>query len=209
MAAVRVGAPGFLCARSSAAVSRRSSLGLPGPPCQWPRPPTASPVSCEVSAGSSRLLGWEEVVQPQNQRPTQRPGGPGQRFSLLPRRAGAPDPLPSFLAGCRLAPGPQPGTDCGHQWLMCKDRSHPAGCPSTGEITRFLWPKEVELLLKTWLPGEGAVQNHVLVWGRGQSRGGSCGPTERASCSAQGIRLSFPRRCYDGEPTCYTPPASR
>ncbi|XP_045238574.1 capping protein, Arp2/3 and myosin-I linker protein 2 isoform X2 [Macaca fascicularis] len=46
---------------------------------------------------------------------------------------------------------------------MCKDRSHPAGCPSTGEITRFLWPKEVELLLKTWLPGEGAVQNHVLA----------------------------------------------
>ncbi|EAW83150.1 hCG2041280, isoform CRA_d, partial [Homo sapiens] len=38
-----------------------------------------------------------------------------------------------------------------------------AGCPSTGEITRFLWPKEVELLLKTWLPGEGAVQNHVLA----------------------------------------------
>uniref|UniRef100_A0A8Q3WLI1 Capping protein regulator and myosin 1 linker 2 n=1 Tax=Homo sapiens TaxID=9606 RepID=A0A8Q3WLI1_HUMAN len=59
-------------------------------------------------------------------------------------------------------------------------------CELRGEITRFLWPKEVELLLKTWLPGEGAVQNHVLD-----------------------IRLSFPRHCYDGEPTCCTPPASR
>uniref|UniRef100_A0A2K5LMF0 Capping protein, Arp2/3 and myosin-I linker protein 2 n=1 Tax=Cercocebus atys TaxID=9531 RepID=A0A2K5LMF0_CERAT len=36
-------------------------------------------------------------------------------------------------------------------------------CELRGEITRFLWPKEVELLLKTWLPGEGAVQNHVLA----------------------------------------------
>ncbi|XP_011787521.1 PREDICTED: leucine-rich repeat-containing protein 16C [Colobus angolensis palliatus] len=36
-------------------------------------------------------------------------------------------------------------------------------CELRGEITRFLWPKEVELLLKTWLPGEDAVQNHVLA----------------------------------------------
>uniref|UniRef100_A0A2K6T7K2 Capping protein, Arp2/3 and myosin-I linker protein 2 n=1 Tax=Saimiri boliviensis boliviensis TaxID=39432 RepID=A0A2K6T7K2_SAIBB len=36
-------------------------------------------------------------------------------------------------------------------------------CELRGEITKFLWPKEVELLLKTWLPGEGAVQNHVLA----------------------------------------------
>ncbi|KAK2085275.1 Capping protein, Arp2/3 and myosin-I linker protein 2 [Saguinus oedipus] len=36
-------------------------------------------------------------------------------------------------------------------------------CELRGEITRFLWPKEVELLLKTWLPGEGDVQNHVLA----------------------------------------------
>ncbi|XP_069860875.1 capping protein, Arp2/3 and myosin-I linker protein 2 isoform X1 [Dipodomys merriami] len=32
-----------------------------------------------------------------------------------------------------------------------------------GEITRFLWPKEVELLLKTWLPQQGAEQSHVLA----------------------------------------------
>ncbi|XP_007938451.1 capping protein, Arp2/3 and myosin-I linker protein 2 [Orycteropus afer afer] len=33
-----------------------------------------------------------------------------------------------------------------------------------GEITRFLWPKEVELLLKAWLPErEGAEQSHILA----------------------------------------------
>ncbi|KAM4833946.1 capping protein, Arp2/3 and myosin-I linker protein 2 isoform 4-T4 [Thomomys bottae] len=37
------------------------------------------------------------------------------------------------------------------------------GCPSTGEITRFLWPKEAELLLKTWLPQQGAERSHVLA----------------------------------------------
>ncbi|KAH0513274.1 Leucine-rich repeat-containing protein 16C [Microtus ochrogaster] len=36
-------------------------------------------------------------------------------------------------------------------------------CELRGEITRFLWPKEVELLLKTWLPQEGAEQSHILV----------------------------------------------
>jgi hypothetical protein len=53
-------------------------------------------------------------------------------------------------------------------------QTDPAGCPSTGEITRFLWPKEAELLLKTWLPQEGAEQSHVLVWwaGAGPRRAG-------------------------------------
>ncbi|XP_029782415.1 capping protein, Arp2/3 and myosin-I linker protein 2 isoform X1 [Suricata suricatta] len=33
-----------------------------------------------------------------------------------------------------------------------------------GEITRFLWPKEAELLLKTWLPErEGADRGHILA----------------------------------------------
>ncbi|XP_053459944.1 capping protein, Arp2/3 and myosin-I linker protein 2 isoform X1 [Nycticebus coucang] len=36
-------------------------------------------------------------------------------------------------------------------------------CELRGEITRFLWPKEVELLLKTWLPYEGAEPSYVLV----------------------------------------------
>ncbi|KAI4571737.1 hypothetical protein MJG53_013843 [Ovis ammon polii x Ovis aries] len=37
-------------------------------------------------------------------------------------------------------------------------------CELRGEITKFLWPKEAELLLKTWLPErEGAEQGHVLV----------------------------------------------
>ncbi|XP_059120106.1 capping protein, Arp2/3 and myosin-I linker protein 2 isoform X1 [Peromyscus eremicus] len=36
-------------------------------------------------------------------------------------------------------------------------------CELRGEITRFLWPKEAELLLKTWLPQEGAEQSHILV----------------------------------------------
>ncbi|XP_019511092.1 PREDICTED: capping protein, Arp2/3 and myosin-I linker protein 2 isoform X3 [Hipposideros armiger] len=37
-------------------------------------------------------------------------------------------------------------------------------CELRGEITRFLWPKEAELLLKTWLPErEGAAQSHVLA----------------------------------------------
>ncbi|XP_027622820.1 capping protein, Arp2/3 and myosin-I linker protein 2 [Tupaia chinensis] len=36
-------------------------------------------------------------------------------------------------------------------------------CELRGEITRFLWPKEVELLLKTWPPQEGAERNHVLA----------------------------------------------
>ncbi|KAM6223510.1 capping protein, Arp2/3 and myosin-I linker protein 2 isoform 2-T2 [Rhynchocyon petersi] len=35
-------------------------------------------------------------------------------------------------------------------------------CELRGEITRFLWPKEVELLLKAWLP-DGAQQSHVLA----------------------------------------------
>ncbi|XP_023582539.1 capping protein, Arp2/3 and myosin-I linker protein 2 [Trichechus manatus latirostris] len=37
-------------------------------------------------------------------------------------------------------------------------------CELRGEITRFLWPKEVELLLKAWLPErEGADRSHVLA----------------------------------------------
>ncbi|KFO19993.1 Leucine-rich repeat-containing protein 16C [Fukomys damarensis] len=36
-------------------------------------------------------------------------------------------------------------------------------CELRGEITRFLWPKEAELLLKTWLPQEGAERSHVLA----------------------------------------------
>ncbi|XP_053771242.1 capping protein, Arp2/3 and myosin-I linker protein 2 isoform X4 [Desmodus rotundus] len=37
-------------------------------------------------------------------------------------------------------------------------------CELRGEITRFLWPKEAEVLLKTWLPErEGAEQGHVLA----------------------------------------------
>ncbi|XP_036201953.1 capping protein, Arp2/3 and myosin-I linker protein 2 isoform X1 [Myotis myotis] len=37
-------------------------------------------------------------------------------------------------------------------------------CELRGEITRFLWPKEADLLLKTWLPErEGAEQGHVLA----------------------------------------------
>lgn len=68
MAAVRAGAPGFLCAPAT----RRPLLFLvralwvtsaawPGP-APWPRPPTAYPVSYEVSAGPC-LLGWEEAVR--------------------------------------------------------------------------------------------------------------------------------------------------
>ncbi|KAM5295897.1 capping protein, Arp2/3 and myosin-I linker protein 2 isoform 3-T3 [Glossophaga mutica] len=37
-------------------------------------------------------------------------------------------------------------------------------CELRGEIARFLWPKEAEVLLKTWLPQrEGAEQGHVLA----------------------------------------------
>ncbi|XP_062966815.1 capping protein, Arp2/3 and myosin-I linker protein 2 [Cynocephalus volans] len=36
-------------------------------------------------------------------------------------------------------------------------------CELRGEITRFLWPKEAELLLKTWLPREGAERSHILA----------------------------------------------
>ncbi|XP_072587778.1 capping protein, Arp2/3 and myosin-I linker protein 2 isoform X3 [Vulpes vulpes] len=37
-------------------------------------------------------------------------------------------------------------------------------CELRGEITRFLWPKEAELLLQTWLPErEGAERGHVLA----------------------------------------------
>ncbi|XP_008565993.1 PREDICTED: leucine-rich repeat-containing protein 16C [Galeopterus variegatus] len=36
-------------------------------------------------------------------------------------------------------------------------------CELRGEITRFLWPKEAELLLKTWLPQEGAERSHILA----------------------------------------------
>ncbi|XP_008063964.1 capping protein, Arp2/3 and myosin-I linker protein 2 [Carlito syrichta] len=36
-------------------------------------------------------------------------------------------------------------------------------CELRGEISRFLWPKEAELLLKTWLPQEGAERSHVLA----------------------------------------------
>ncbi|XP_037371809.1 capping protein, Arp2/3 and myosin-I linker protein 2 [Talpa occidentalis] len=37
-------------------------------------------------------------------------------------------------------------------------------CELRGEITRFLWPKAAELLLKTWLPQrEGAERGHVLA----------------------------------------------
>uniref|UniRef100_A0A8C6W5Z0 Capping protein, Arp2/3 and myosin-I linker protein 2 n=1 Tax=Nannospalax galili TaxID=1026970 RepID=A0A8C6W5Z0_NANGA len=36
-------------------------------------------------------------------------------------------------------------------------------CELRGEITRFLWPKEVEVLLKTWLPQEGAERSHILA----------------------------------------------
>ncbi|XP_012516042.1 PREDICTED: leucine-rich repeat-containing protein 16C [Propithecus coquereli] len=36
-------------------------------------------------------------------------------------------------------------------------------CELRGEIARFLWPKEAELLLKTWLPQEGAERSYVLV----------------------------------------------
>ncbi|XP_026975330.1 capping protein, Arp2/3 and myosin-I linker protein 2 isoform X1 [Sagmatias obliquidens] len=52
-------------------------------------------------------------------------------------------------------------------------------CELRGEITRFLWPKEAELLLKTWLPErEGAEQGHVLVWW-GQRLGGPLGPRQK------------------------------
>ncbi|XP_069353959.1 capping protein, Arp2/3 and myosin-I linker protein 2 [Eulemur rufifrons] len=36
-------------------------------------------------------------------------------------------------------------------------------CELRGEIARFLWPKEADLLLKTWLPQEGAERSYVLV----------------------------------------------
>ncbi|XP_052022070.1 capping protein, Arp2/3 and myosin-I linker protein 2 isoform X4 [Apodemus sylvaticus] len=36
-------------------------------------------------------------------------------------------------------------------------------CELRGEITKFLWPKEAELLLKTWLPQEGAEQSLILA----------------------------------------------
>ncbi|XP_055476964.1 capping protein, Arp2/3 and myosin-I linker protein 2 [Psammomys obesus] len=36
-------------------------------------------------------------------------------------------------------------------------------CELRGEIAKFLWPKEAELLLKTWLPQEGAEQSHILA----------------------------------------------
>ncbi|XP_047384878.1 capping protein, Arp2/3 and myosin-I linker protein 2 isoform X2 [Sciurus carolinensis] len=36
-------------------------------------------------------------------------------------------------------------------------------CELRGEITRFLWPKEAELLLKTWLPQESGERSHILA----------------------------------------------
>lgn len=73
VAAVRAGAPGFLCAPARYCFSSEpfGSLRPPGP-APWPRPPTAYPVSYEVSAGPC-LLGWKEAVRPPSQRPTQRP----------------------------------------------------------------------------------------------------------------------------------------
>ncbi|XP_034880855.1 capping protein, Arp2/3 and myosin-I linker protein 2 isoform X3 [Mirounga leonina] len=63
-----------------------------------------------------------------------------------------------------MSPGHRPGTDHGHALPSAGGPNHPAGCRSTGEITRFLWPKEAELLLKTWLPErEGAERGHVLA----------------------------------------------
>ncbi|XP_060041290.1 capping protein, Arp2/3 and myosin-I linker protein 2 isoform X3 [Erinaceus europaeus] len=49
---------------------------------------------------------------------------------------------------------------------MAQSPQDPDGisCELRGEITRFLWPKEAELLLKTWLPPrDGAEQGHVLA----------------------------------------------
>lgn len=88
VAAVRAGAPGFLCAPARYCFSSEpfGSLRPPGP-APWPRPPTAYPVSYEVSAGPC-LLGWKEAVRPPSQRPTQRPPGvPGKHYSLLLQRA--------------------------------------------------------------------------------------------------------------------------
>ncbi|ELV12229.1 Leucine-rich repeat-containing protein 16C [Tupaia chinensis] len=58
----------------------------------------------------------------------------------------------------------------GARWATPAYRPHPMAqtpdgipCELRGEITRFLWPKEVELLLKTWPPQEGAERNHVLA----------------------------------------------
>ena len=71
--------------------------------------------------------------------------------------------------------------------------NHSAGCPSTGEITRFLWPKEAELLLKTWLPErEGAEQGHVLVWWGGVGARGRWGPGRKSLFPAQDVRHSLP-----------------
>ncbi|XP_064129969.1 capping protein, Arp2/3 and myosin-I linker protein 2 isoform X3 [Loxodonta africana] len=75
---------------------------------------------------------------------------------------------------CCLASGSPPQAG-----LEGTNRARPRGSPggqrplvlaagtalqSEGEITRFLWPKEVELLLKAWLPEqEGADRSHVLA----------------------------------------------
>nr|XP_035970937.1 capping protein, Arp2/3 and myosin-I linker protein 2 isoform X4 [Halichoerus grypus] len=66
---------------------------------------------------------------------------------------------------CELRDEPRPQAWYhGHALPSAGGPNHPAGCRSTGEITRFLWPKEAELLLKTWLPErEGAERGHVLA----------------------------------------------
>lgn len=92
-----------------------------------------------------------------------------------------------------MSPGHRPGTAHGHELTSAGGPNHPAGCRSTGEITRFLWPKEAELLLKTWLPErEGAERGHVLVW-QGAEPGRATGAqAKRASWPAQGVRHSLP-----------------
>lgn len=92
-----------------------------------------------------------------------------------------------------MSPGHRPGTHHGHALASAGGPNHPADCHSTGEITRFLWPKEAELLLKTWLPErDGAEQGHVLVW-QGAERGRTTGAqAKRAPWPVLGVRHSLP-----------------
>ncbi|XP_073736216.1 capping protein, Arp2/3 and myosin-I linker protein 2 isoform X2 [Callorhinus ursinus] len=76
------------------------------------------------------------------------PGPPG----FLCARPPATVSRPSSWGHPAARPGPMAQTPDG------------ISCELRGEITRFLWPKEAELLLKTWLPErEGAERGHVLA----------------------------------------------
>lgn len=104
MAAVRAGAPGFLCApaRPPATVSRLSSLGHFGRLAR-PRPMAQTPdgISCELRGKHWPLPTWlgGGSVGPQARSQPSALGGAGKHYSAPPEGLAPRDPLHSSLAG--------------------------------------------------------------------------------------------------------------